>query len=355
MQVLSAILIVCSKGSWDDPWAFSILLLSRKRLWKTRRLYSLTAERVWVQIPSDRHGTKQALTDTLRGGAAANPATSRRDGGAPLDREKQRNAKPEDRGEPQVPKRSEKRDAAKAEYLARKTRGEQVDLRQLAESMGVNYQTMRNWKTADQWEKALPKKKRGAQPGNRNSAGHKNAAGSHKGASAGNKNAEKDGAYSAIFFDMLTDAERELAEKTPLGSRAALEHEMQLLKLREYKIISKITEYENAPEDELYLTSVVDMREPAGRGESKKDGARQQMGMYNKDSAFARTMKLQEALYKVQGRIAKIADSLRALEENERRLELEKERLEILKMRATGMVDVPDPAGGEEHWEEEMK
>ena len=118
-----------------------------------------------------------------------------------------------------MPKRSEKRDAAKAEYLARKGRGELVDLRELAEGLGVNYQTLRNWKSADEWEKAEPKKKRGGQPGNRNSAGHKNAAGSHKGAPAGNHNAEKDGAYSTIFFDTLSEAERELVmNEQPLCS-----------------------------------------------------------------------------------------------------------------------------------------
>ena len=64
--------------------------------------------------------------------------------------------------------------------------------------------------------------------------------------------------------------------------------------------------------------------------------------MYNKDSAFARVLKLQEALYKVQGRIAKIADSLRAMEEHADRLELERQRLDILRMRASGSVDAPD-------------
>jgi hypothetical protein len=61
--------------------------------------------------------------------------------------------------------------------------------------------------------------------------------------------------------------------------------------------------------------------------------------MYSKDSAFARALKLQEALYKVQGRIAKIADSLRAIEEQAQRMELERARLEIMRMRATGVVD----------------
>lgn len=238
-----------------------------------------------------------------------------------------------------MPKRSDKRDTAKAEYIARKSKGEKVNLRELAERMGVNYRTLRGWKSADAWEAELPKKRRGGQPGNRNSAGKKNAAGSHRGAPPRNKNAEKDGAYSAIFFDMLTDSERELLEQTPLGSKAALEHEMQILKLREHKILSKISEYENAPEDSFYTSSVLDMRTP----KSGVDGAEQSIGMYTKDSAFARALKLQEALYKVQGRIAKIADSLRTLEEHEKRMELETQRLEILRMRATGAVDVEAP------------
>lgn len=241
-----------------------------------------------------------------------------------------------------MPKRSDKRDTAKAEYIAGRSKGEKVNLRELAERLGVSYQTLRNWKTADKWDEALPKKKRGGQPGNRNSAGKKNAAGSHAGAPKGNKNAEKDGAYSAVFFDMLTESERDFIEKTPLGGRAALEHEMQILKFREHRILEKIAHYENEPEDALFVSSLLDMREPGGKGAAKKDGAVQTMGMYSKDSAFSRVLKLQEALYKVQGRIAKIADSLRAMEESEKRMELEKQRLEILRMRATGAVEVDE-------------
>ena len=100
-----------------------------------------------------------------------------------------------------MPKRSEKRDTAKAEYIARKARGEGSKPAGAGKKeQGVGYQTLRNWKAADKWDEALPKRKRGGQPGNRNSAGKQNAAGSHPGAPVGNKNAEKDGAYSAVFF-----------------------------------------------------------------------------------------------------------------------------------------------------------
>ena len=241
-----------------------------------------------------------------------------------------------------MPKRSEKRDTAKAEYLARKAKGGTVSLSELAGELGVAYQTLRNWKVKDKWDEALPPKKRGGQPGNQNSKGKRNAAGHHCGAPKGNKNAEKDGAYSTVFFDMLTEDELKIVEQTPLGSREALEHEMQILKFREHRILAKIAEYEKAPEDALYISSLLDMRVPGGKGSEKKDGAAQQMGMYTKDSGFNRVMKLQEALYKVQGRIAKIADSLRALEESERRLALEKEKLILMRMRATGEVVFPD-------------
>lgn len=233
-----------------------------------------------------------------------------------------------------MPKRSEKRDTAKAEYIAKKKKGEEVSLRTLAGELGVSYQTLRNWKAADKWEEALPKKKRGGQPGNQNSKGKRNAAGSHDGAPPGNKNAEKDGAYSAVFFDMLSAEELKITESVPLGGREALEHEMKILKFREHKILAKIAEYESQPEDALFVSSLLDMRTPGGRGKDKKDGANQTMGMYSKDSAFSRVLKLQEALYKVQGRIAKIADSLRALEESDRRMALD--NLQVLYGTHTG-------------------
>lgn len=244
-------------------------------------------------------------------------------------------------------KRSEARDTAKAEYIRLKGEGGEVNLKELAETIGVSYQTLRNWKTLDQWDEALPKKKRGGQPGNRNSKGHKNAAGHHDGAPKGNKNAEIHGAYSKICFDMLTEEEKELAANVPMGGHEALEHEMQILKVREHRILTKIAEYEKKPEDELFLTSVTDMRVPAGKGKAKKDGAAQQMGIYRKDSAFTRIMKLEEALYKVQGRIATIANALKSFEETGQRIELEREKLEIMKMRATGAVDMPDFDEGE--------
>lgn len=229
-------------------------------------------------------------------------------------------------------------ETAKAEYIERRAKGERVSLKELAESLGVKYQTLRNRKNKDRWDENVPpppKRKRGGQPGNTNSKGKRNAAGPHPGAPLRNKNAEKDGAYSTVYFDALTDQERQLIEETPLEVRAALEHEMKILKFREHKILERIGAYEKAEEGTLYLSATTEI---AGKNKTV---------MRFSDSAFKRIQSLQEALYKVQGRIAKIADSLRTVEESEQRFELERQRIEIMRIRASGSVEVDDPEGGE--------
>ena len=172
-------------------------------------------------------------------------------------------------------RRSDERDAARAEYMARKKKGGEVSLRQLADDLHLKYDTVRRWKSKDGWDTPTDRKP-GGQPGNRNAAGN-----SGGGAPAGNLNAEKDGAYSRIFFDKLTPAERGTFDDAPRNGVEALQHEMGLLKLRELKILEKIKEYEDMDPDTLITSSVLDMRVPgkAGKTGKKEDGKIQTMGM----------------------------------------------------------------------------
>lgn len=108
-----------------------------------------------------------------------------------------------------MPKRNDKRDTAKAEYIKRRRSGEKVNLKDLAEKLGVTYGTVRNWKRIDQWDDAV-ERKRGGQPGNKNSRGKRNAKGNPGGgAPNGNTNAEKDGAYSTVHLERLSQEERD--------------------------------------------------------------------------------------------------------------------------------------------------
>lgn len=219
--------------------------------------------------------------------------------------------------------RSDARDKAKAEYLRRRAVGEAVNLKELAEAMGANYESLRRWKSKDRWESEV-KRKPGGQPGNKNSKGKKNAKGNKGGAPNGNKNAEKDGAYSTVLFGELAEEDKEFLNQTPTGAVENLRYELKILRWRERKILRAIDEYEQEEDAErLYLTGTA-------------------MDMEMKDTPFARIQKLQEALYKVQGRAATVIGAIRQAEENDRRNELERERLALARMKATGEVEVED-------------
>lgn len=68
-----------------------------------------------------------------------------------------------------MPRRSDKRDAAREAYLSRRRDGEKVNLQRLAEELGVKYDTLRRWKSADKWDEAQPppKRARGGQTKNK--------------------------------------------------------------------------------------------------------------------------------------------------------------------------------------------
>lgn len=130
-----------------------------------------------------------------------------------------------------MPKRNDKRDTAKAEYIKRRRSGEKVNLKDLAEKLGVTYGTVRNWKRIDQWDDAV-ERKRGGQPGNKNSRGKRNAKGNPGGgAPNGNTNAEKDGAYSTVHLERLSQEERDWLDQMPTGANENNIYELKLLRM----------------------------------------------------------------------------------------------------------------------------
>lgn len=117
----------------------------------------------------------------------------------------------------------------------------------------------------------------------------------------------KDGAYATIFFDKLTPEEKQIVENAPRNSTELTSHEIGVLLLREKYILDKIKEYQALPPDQMITSSVMDMRVPGGRGKRKRDGANQQIGMYQKETPAQRILQLQEALNKIHGRILSAA------------------------------------------------
>lgn len=124
-----------------------------------------------------------------------------------------------------------------------------IKLKDIATELGYPENTIRKWKCEDGWEKERsdkkkknapnPKKKRGAPKGNTNAVGH--------GAPLGNQNAFKHGGYSAILFDALDETEQSLIEQMQSDEEQLLIDEINLLTVRERRILRRIEEYSKRP------------------------------------------------------------------------------------------------------------
>ena len=131
-------------------------------------------------------------------------------------------------------------------------------LTDIAAEIGVTPEQVRKWKSADAWEKRtlpigkgnvtnrVPKRKRGGQPQNRNAVG--NAGGS---APVQNSNARIHGGYSPVYWDTLTDEEKALLDTEKPDSETLLREEIDLLSIRERRIMARIREYSEAKGGQL--------------------------------------------------------------------------------------------------------
>ena len=117
----------------------------------------------------------------------------------------------------------------------------------IAEKYGVSLSAVKSW-AARHWKKQgcsqggkklQPKKKkaasRGAPLNNKNAAGNKGGAAPKK-----NKNAVKTGEFETLLFDTLDPEEKRLAEALPHSKEALLFQEIQLLTVRERRMLKRI-------------------------------------------------------------------------------------------------------------------
>ncbi len=134
-----------------------------------------------------------------------------------------------------------------------------IKLKDLAAQLGVADSQVRKWKTLDKWEEqweriigSAPKKgakvpnapkekkKRGAPKGN------KYAIGNHGGAPLGSQNALKHGGYSAIYWDQLSDEERDLIDTMPVDEETMLLDQIKLYIVRERRLLQAMEKVRKA-------------------------------------------------------------------------------------------------------------
>ncbi|MEY8356806.1 phage terminase small subunit [Lachnospiraceae bacterium 54-53] len=206
----------------------------------------------------------------------------------------------------------------------------------IAEKYNVTINTVKSWKTRYRWSKDKKKSvhtksekvctQKGGQPGNKNAIGNKGGAAPEK-----NKNAVKTGEFEALFFDALEEDEKQLISMVQLDKEQLLLQEIQLLTVRERRMLKRIEDIKQAAADQIESDA------PGMTAVKYRIGIDENTTEYT--GALGQIQSVEDALTRVQARKQKAIDSLHRYGYDDARLELEmmKVELEIMKQ------DNPDP------------
>lgn len=152
-------------------------------------------------------------------------------------------------------KRDPRRDEAKRTWL--ESNGEK-QLKEIASELNVSDSQIRKWKSQDKWSAELKSNvtngksnvtnQGGAPIGNQNAKGNKGN--SRASPPKRNKNALKTGEYETIFFDTLSDDEKDIYSSLDDDPSFVLSEEIRLLKIRQLRMMKRIKEAESGLNDE---------------------------------------------------------------------------------------------------------
>ncbi|EHG8746802.1 small subunit of terminase [Enterococcus faecium] len=152
-------------------------------------------------------------------------------------------------------KRDPRRDEAKKIWL--ESNGEK-QLKEIASDLNVSDSQIRKWKSQDKWSAELKSNvtnakgnvtnQGGAPFGNQNAKGNKGN--SRASPPKRNKNALKTGEYETIFFDTLSDDEKDIYSSLDDDPSFVLSEEIRLLKIRQLRMMKRIKEAESGLNDE---------------------------------------------------------------------------------------------------------
>ena len=207
--------------------------------------------------------------------------------------------------------------------------------KEIAEKYGVSLSAVKSWASrywkkggCNQDEKKLqPKKKKvatkGAQPGNRNAVGHGGTG------PPGNKNAVKTGEFETLFFDALDSEEKRLIDTVPMDKGQLLFHEIQLLTVRERRMMKRIEDIRTAEcmEKGEPVQGMTLVKRQAGMEKDKETDLKEYQGKLGQIQA------IEDALTRVQARKQKAIDSLHRFGFDDARLEIELMKLDLAAMK----------------------
>ncbi len=237
--------------------------------------------------------------------------------------------------------------------------GKKRQLKDIAVELQVSEEQVRKWKNQDQWDKVtLPngkgnvtKRNKGGQPGNRNAAGHGGTG------PPGNKNAVTTGEFETLLFDCLDDEEKRLVASVPADKQRLLLQEIQLLTVRERRMLKRIEAIKESVESLASGEPADGMTLVSRRYGTEKD---KETDLKEYRGKLGQIQAIEEALTRVQARKQRAVESLHKFGFDDSQLQIETRKLELA-ARARGDLDnggdepddgFLDALKGQEDWKE---
>ena len=209
--------------------------------------------------------------------------------------------------------------------------------REIAAMLGEDEKVVAVWKSRGKWNVVQQKKKkrcttksRGGQPGNKNAVGHGGTG------PPGNKNAVKTGEFETLFFDTLDDEEKELLEMVQPDKEQLLLQEIQLLTVRERRMLKRIDglrELEEYPPEEEEEPGVIATKVPPGMTVTKYTAGFEKgkiTDLREFTGILGQIQAVEEALTRVQARRQRAIEALHKFGYDDAHLELIKAQVDKL-------------------------
>lgn len=197
----------------------------------------------------------------------------------------------------------------------------------ISKALEVPVGTIRSWKNRYNWDEksnaTLHKRKRNVAKAKGGQPGNQNAIGNHGGAAPeGNKNAVTTGEFETLLFDCLEPEEKQLAAAVPNDKEQLLFQEIQLLTVRERRMLKRIENLRQAD-----FTTV-----------KKKKGTEKDKwtDLDEEHATLGQIQNIEDALTRVQARKQAAIDSLHRFGVDDARLEIELMKLDMATLKLGG-------------------
>ena len=197
----------------------------------------------------------------------------------------------------------------------------------ISKALEVPVGTIRSWKNRYNWDEksnaTLHKRKRNVAKAKGGQPGNQNAIGNHGGAAPeGNKNAVTTGEFETLLFDCLDPEEKQLAAAVPNDKEQLLFQEIQLLTVRERRMLKRIENLRQAD-----FTTV-----------KKKKGTEKDKwtDLDEEHATLGQIQNIEDALTRVQARKQAAIDSLHRFGVDDARLEIELMKLDMATLKLGG-------------------